>query len=570
MDTISKKLNVHFMPGDGKGWALDEDRKQMRLMLQGIVHESSLARADVIHTPFWQGLSSVAPEILEKTFVIAQADNPPFFYFKQPDFLWGQRVVDLWIARSQEALEQFHTLKLPVKYVPYFIDATTFFPIADKKLLRKKFGIPEGAYVIANFHRDTEGCDLKTPKFQKAPELMVAIFKGLQQRGIAFHVLLAGPRRHWLRKALQQANIPFTFVGDGSIQGDDFGKNILNRATLNELTNAADLYLIPSRWEGGPHSVMEAVLCQCKVLSTPLGVAKDILEPVSLYRSVSEAVNVITDDQQHDLLRTTVQPQWERWQNMTTATIAEFYQQLPDDPIFQKKVRGKRTFSFQYHQIIHVLKRWLKHFRNNPLPQEVGWNHQLGKSRDLDEILLGVSRALRLLGIKQRPATGQGIEIIGWPTTDLPCVKKGCQRLQWIVPQLTPILKEAALVVPAVQDVINFRSSGVLNTMLVMPFPLSGKGISKEPFVVEKGNRFASTEIWRAMAAGCPIVYPEDSAYYEQVFHGGLCYQREEDLPTVLQAARDTALELCSLARPPAFKDACQALKASITILNTQ
>lgn len=74
-----QKLNVHFMPGDGMGWALDEDQRQMRLALKGAVCESSLAQAEIIHTPFWQGLSGVAPEILKQRFVIANADNPPFF-----------------------------------------------------------------------------------------------------------------------------------------------------------------------------------------------------------------------------------------------------------------------------------------------------------------------------------------------------------------------------------------------------------------------------------------------------------------------------------------------------------
>ena len=572
------------MPGDGKGWALDEDRRQMREALSGIVKETSLAKAQIIHTPFWQGLSAVAPEILEKTFVIAHADNPPFFYLKQPEFLLGQQHVDLWVARSQEALEQFRVLQLPVEYIPYTIDEKLFFPISDKKSIRKNFGIPENAYVIANFHRDTEGADLTTPKLQKAPELMLSIFKKLQQRGISFHVLLAGPRRHWLRNALTEEKIPFTFVGKGDVAADDFGVNILNRSTLNELTNAADLYLIPSRWEGGPQSAMEAAACRCKVLSTPLGVARDILEPVSLYRSASDAADRIEDDIKNDSLQVTVQPQWERWyQSHTTASMAKGLQQLYETlsrmggslSNYQINFSAKNFFEImkpdptsQRKQFFHRLQR---RFLTPSLPKSVGWNHELGKNKDLDEILLGVSRALQILGIKQHCAMGSGIEIIGSPTEDLPSAKKDCQRLQWIVPTMSSdlLLKEASLIAPSVQDVINSRRDGFLNSAIAIPFPLMSKEeTSEEPFVVEAGDLSSSLKIWRAMAAGRPIVYPENSAYYEQVFHGGLSYKTAAILPAVVKAARESAFELRALAKLPTRNDATKALKQLLTLLH--
>ncbi|HLB33032.1 MAG: hypothetical protein A3F67_09740 [Verrucomicrobia bacterium RIFCSPHIGHO2_12_FULL_41_10] len=612
-------VRVHFMPGDGKGWALDEDRRQMRQALEGVVEESSLVHAEVIHTPFWQGLSAVAPEILKRAFVIAHADNPPFFYLKQPDFIWGQQVVDLWVARSKEALEQFRLLGMPVEYIPYTIDSELFFPITDKKALRKKFGLPEEAYIIANFHRDTEGVDLTTPKLQKAPELMVAILKKLKQRSIPFHVLLAGPRRHWMRQELQQEEIPYTFIGkddirllsklayadevqevDGaqnlsvqtssmvrvperrsnslaevefrkkSIKGDDFGINILDRSTLNELTNAADLYLIPSRWEGGPQSVMEAAACRCKVLSTPLGVAKDILEKESLFRTVSEAVDCITNDRQQNSLDATLQPQWERWhQSHTTQSMVEglqrLYEKLSVNPSFQKKLQVQHEhpiswIGFQKKQLAYRLRQRLK---VSSLPKEVGWNHQAGMNSDLDEILLGVGRMLRVFGISVRAATGHGIELIGWPTDDLCGAKENCRRVQWIVPQLTQdqLLEEAFLVTPSIQDVVNLRAKSFSQPALVISFPLRGEGSSEKPLVVEESDQLASLKIWRAMVAGRPVIYPERSAYYEQVFHGGFPYKNSLELPTVIEAAKQSKEELQALTKLPTMSSAQEALR---------
>ncbi|MBM3856798.1 MAG: glycosyltransferase family 4 protein [Verrucomicrobia bacterium] len=624
MNNSSQKLNVHFMPGDGAGWALDEDQRQMRQALRGIVRETSVAKAEILHTPFWQGLGAIAPKILKQKFVIAHADNPPFFYLKQPDFAWGQQVVNLWIARSQEALEQFRALKLPVEYIPYTIDPELFFPVDDKKGLRKKFGIPEHAYVIANFHRDSEGDDLNTPKIQKAPELFLAILKELKQRGHSFHVLLAGPRRHWLRKVLAQEGMSFTFVGKQNVVGDDFGINILKRQKLNELINAADLYLIPSRWEGGPQSVMEAAASRCKILSTPLGVAKDILESISLFRTVDEAVEKIVQDQETHFLQSTVQPQWEKWNRFhTTATLQEelkkLYERLPERlpqnlsltstdsvnksvaPVLTSsstnytlsrcapstpssslasttlKAGSQRedklsTMSQYRQQAFHVLKRWARRLGVASHIRSVGWYHEMGKDSDLDNILLNVSNMLRDEKIKQHPAQGRGIEIIGYPSEQLPPAKKGVQRLQWIVPQMGKehFLPEALLIAPSVQDVLNLRVAGCFQPAIVLPWPVASVALKtsfSEPLMVAKGDRFASLDIWKAMSAGRPIVYPRDSAYYEQVFHAGLSFQSEEELPQMIQKARTKIDEFRLLAKIPTRKKAQQHFKQLLSIL---
>ena len=189
-------LNVHFTAGDGKGWALDEDLRQIKASIGSMVRSSGPAAADVVHAAYWGNLLQVAPAILRDRFVIAHADNPPFYSLKQVEFGLGSQWVDLWVARSTEAHGQFSKLGLPVVHIPYSIDPKLFFPILDKRALRIKHGLPPDAYLIANFHRDAEGSDLHTPKFQKAPELFVIILKALMELGHPVHALLAGPRRH--------------------------------------------------------------------------------------------------------------------------------------------------------------------------------------------------------------------------------------------------------------------------------------------------------------------------------------------------------------------------------------
>ncbi|MCE9542810.1 MAG: glycosyltransferase [Verrucomicrobia bacterium] len=556
-------LKVHFTAGDGKGWALDEDLRQIRASLTGMIRESGVAVAEVIHAPFWQNLSMVAPDILKRAFVIAHADNPPFFYLKQPDFLAGQQQVDLWVARSREAFRQFEALGLPAVHIPYTIDPGLFFPIEDKAGLRREFGIPGEAYVIANFHRDTEGGDLKMPKVQKNPEFMMAILRRLKERGVTFHVLLAGPRRHWIREALGKEGMPFTFVGK-EVEGDDFGTNILDRATLNRLYNAADLYLIPSRWEGGPQSAMEAAACRCKILSVPIGVGRDILESKSLFRSSAEAAQRLEEDIRVGLLDPTVQPQFARWQSShTTSTLKQglqkLYQRIPSMDDFCAKQTKARPFALlsAASQILFTIRRRIS---RPTLPAEVSWNHQEGSIAELDRIMRRVETMLHDLGIAIRKDAGAAIEIIGltrWRNG-------GATRFQWVVPGIAKdvLLPDAFLISPSVQDVLNLRSAGCRQPAVAIPFLESMEKQSEEPCVIAQGNRDASLQVWEALVEGRSVIYPENSAYYEQVFHAGLAYGDQENPESLADQARQMSPEFRELRYIPSLRTSASLLGA--------
>ena len=123
--------------------------------------------------------------------------------------------------------------------------------------VRRQLKTAEDAYLIGNFHRDSEGDDLLRPKLVKGPDLFVEIVKILRQMGQNIHIVLAGPRRHWIRQQLQHNNIPFTFFGEDTGARDDKSVNIQSKEMLNILYNILDLYIVSSRSEGGPQSIME-------------------------------------------------------------------------------------------------------------------------------------------------------------------------------------------------------------------------------------------------------------------------------------------------------------------------
>ena len=560
-------LRVHYTPGDGKGWALDEDLRQIRASLKGLVVETSAAGAQIIHAPFWQNLSMVDPAILQGAFVIAHADNPPFFYVKQPEFAIGQTWVDLWVARSTEALEQFRSLGLPAVHIPYTIDPDLFFSVEDKKAIRREFGIPENAYVIANFHRDTEGADLKTPKFQKAPEMMVAILKRVRDAGAPFHVLLAGPRRHWIREELEKEGIPFTFVGKPGIAGDDFGVNILSRAKLNRLYNAADLHLVPSRWEGGPQSAMEAAACRIKQLCPSIGVARDILEKESIFHSAAEAAGKIIDDIQSGALNATIEPQFERWKSShTTETLAAglraLYDDLPRNESFQAK--ASLASGGRIQREIGQLGFTLRRRSSKPrMPRSIRWNHLAGCSADLDEVMEWARGIMESSKIAFTNSSEAEVEVVGWPIQE---ISSGIPRFQFVVSGLPQekILPGATLLAPAVRDVCNLRSLDIWNPAIVLPASFRPTHQADGIHVVDTGDRNASIPVWRAMAAGNPVLYPEGQGYWEQVFWGGLPYLGDSvSTEAKMKADREGFAAFC---KPPDSSAAASAFKKILSI----
>lgn len=287
------KPHVHFFGGQGIGWALDEDLHRAREALGDRIHAGAFAWSPIIHSAWWPPLVMAGAPALRGKSVVCFADNPPAFYLTRPGFEEAAARVDLWIARSREAVRQFEELGLPVVMAPYAVDPETFRPVAsdERESIRAGLGLAGGDFVVGNFHRDSLERDLALPKAQKGPDLFVEIVDRARKAIPSLRVLLAGPRRHWLRSELARRNIPFVFSGK-TTEADDFSANVLPRFELNRLYAALDCTLISSRWEGGPYSALEALLAGRPVISTRVGMAADLLDGW-LYSSPKEGADML-------------------------------------------------------------------------------------------------------------------------------------------------------------------------------------------------------------------------------------------------------------------------------------
>lgn len=321
--------------GDGVGWALDEDLRLTRQALEGIVALSDLADCEVVHSVWWEPLLALAPEQLAGKRVICHVAGEPHRYLAIPAFRHAVARVGRWIAQSGQAACQLAAIGLPNTLIPYAVDTAVFHRLArtDSRLeeFRSRWQIPRDRYLIGSFQRDTEGRDLRTPKRVKGPDVFVEIAAALWRRRLPIHVVLAGPRRHWIRGALADRGVPFSFIGTPRDE-DDASTNHQSQETLNLLYSLIDLYLVSSRSEGGPRAVLEAAAAQCKVLSSPVGLAPDVLDLRCLYRSPVDAVALIQQDIESGTLSQTIEENHHRvLAAHSPAAVAPLYRRLFED-----------------------------------------------------------------------------------------------------------------------------------------------------------------------------------------------------------------------------------------------
>lgn len=289
---------VFLFGGEGTGWALDADvetTRQSLLALPDLVRLTSLQEAEIVHSVWDYPLMHMDPASLEKKRIVCHICNDLMRTFEDPCMVAATETIGLWVAISRTAEAEIKRLGLKSAYIPYAVNTNIFTRSFEKvKLqdLKKELGIPDGVFVISNFMRDSSATDLRKPKEQKGVEQFLAIVRILHKKGLPIHLLLAGPRRHWLLDKLREHGVPYSYAGQEMDQ-DDNTINILAPERINELYHLSDLHLVTSRWEGGPRSVLEAAATMTPIICTPVGMASDVLTKECLIADLDKAIQSI-------------------------------------------------------------------------------------------------------------------------------------------------------------------------------------------------------------------------------------------------------------------------------------
>jgi glycosyltransferase involved in cell wall biosynthesis len=332
---LMKKYKVHFLGGEGINWALDHDIQHLTRLGSDFIEVVPIHQAEILHSVFWGAVLEVPEKHLRDKLVIASIADKPQIVMSRPEYLKVRDKIDLWLCEYHDSLHFVSNTGLRCALFPDPIDLSQFSPPQDrnaaKAALKKRLGIPDDRYLIGNFHRDSAAGALDRPKKQKGADVFLELASVLVEKGLPVHFLLAGPRRHWIRKHMEQRGIPFSFLGT-AMEQDDIRENTLDLNTIAGLYCGLDAYVIASRWEGAPNSVLECAASRTPVISTRVGQSPDILSRRQIYGHAAEGAACIEDDIRCASLHACLDQAYERVQVFNSdeaiaARLRSIYQQ---------------------------------------------------------------------------------------------------------------------------------------------------------------------------------------------------------------------------------------------------
>lgn len=151
--------------------------------------------------------------------------------------------------------------------IPIGVDtgAFAFADAAVRSTAKKRLGVPDDRLCIGSFQKDGVGWgEGIEPKLIKGPDVFLEAVRLIAREQPVF-VLLTGPARGYVKAGLERLGVPYRHVFL-----DDYLKII-------ECYHALDLYLMTSREEGGPKSIMESMSSGTPIVATRCGMVEDLL-----------------------------------------------------------------------------------------------------------------------------------------------------------------------------------------------------------------------------------------------------------------------------------------------------
>lgn len=200
-------------------------------------------------------------------------------------------IIDNFIVPNKKLYKFFlnHKKGVEVTIIPFYIDSKIFNKknksrIEICRLLNINPKEIEKKILIGSFQRDSLGKDLRRPKWQKNPDLLIKILKEFRRSDIL--LVLAGPRRHYIINQCKKHGIPYKFYGNQqyiTMNKDDLELNNIESHEISLLYNLLDVYIVTSKSEGGPKAILEAAMTKTFIVSTSVGLAPDILNRDLIY-----------------------------------------------------------------------------------------------------------------------------------------------------------------------------------------------------------------------------------------------------------------------------------------------
>lgn len=152
--------------------------------------------------------------------------------------------------------------------IPIAVNPDFFRPqsVGSKSQARSQYGIPQNAMVIGSFQKDGVGWGQgEEPKLIKGPDIFLKTVGILKASVPELFVLLSGPARGYVKKGLEQLNIPYKHI------------YLEHYPQVGQLYQCLDLYIVTSREEGGPKAILESMASGIPLVTTRVGQAMDLV-----------------------------------------------------------------------------------------------------------------------------------------------------------------------------------------------------------------------------------------------------------------------------------------------------
>lgn len=270
--------------GDNIGWVLDWEMRALRTTCEQLGVK--------VAQPFWKHAAQPQSFFFSNHFFLLNVDWQRLlpgrigltYFHGLPDT--GDMLFDSFyellcnhhqfFTRIQVSHSQMRDVTLragvdpsKVKVIPIGIN-TGFFPFrteSQKSAIRSKLGIPESSFVIGSFQKDGQGWeDGLEPKLIKGPDVFLATLDVLKKDVRDIFVLLSAPARGYVKRGLEKMNIPYKHI------------MVQSYPEISRLFQALDVYLMASRQEGGPKSILESMSTGVPIVSTRAGQAMDLIK----------------------------------------------------------------------------------------------------------------------------------------------------------------------------------------------------------------------------------------------------------------------------------------------------
>lgn len=265
----------------GVGWVLDDiavDYK--KYSRHNIVRIDN--KPDIVWSIDLFGFSLINEKVFSRCILFVQIHHIDENKIEQYPFKCINKAIGCIVPNKITEEKAKKYLDIPIYRLPYWILSKKMKESNNiiVRKLRNSIKDKRQQLIIGSFVKDGNGIKGDTPKLSKGPDILVDIMVKLSKQ-LSIKVVLGGYCRDWVIKEFKKNHISYVYMKKYS--------------DINSLYDCLDYYLVTSRVEGGPQSILEASYRKIKILSTNVGIASDILHPDNICENASEFVSKILD-----------------------------------------------------------------------------------------------------------------------------------------------------------------------------------------------------------------------------------------------------------------------------------